>query len=220
MLALRKLARNDENVNKYVEVFERMLEKVEYIELWEIGKIRMCKRILKDQTSNQWDIPFYKIWTFGWVADAFISKELWENYVKKYSYPKKWDILISAAGTIWKTVIFDWAPSYYQDSNIVRIDNDEKKVLNKYLYYVYQTKPRNVSNWWTIARIYNDDIAKTKIFIPSLTEQERIVSILDKFEKLTNDLTEWLPAEIALRKKQYEYYRDKLLTFKNSNASL
>ena len=199
--------------NKYAEIFERMLNKVEYIELWKIWKVCMCKRIMKDQTSSEGEIPFYKIWTFWWEADAFITSEIWEEYTKKYSYPKKWDILISAAWTIWKTVIFDWTPSYFQDSNIVRIMNDETKALNKYLYYIYKTNPRNVSDWWTIARLYNDNIAKAKIPIPSLEEQERIVNILDKFEKLVNDISEWLPAEIELRKKQYEYYRDKLLTF-------
>lgn len=50
--------------------------------------------------------------------------------------------------------------------------------------------------------------------IPTLTEQERIVSILDRFDKLCNDITEGLPAEIEARRKQYDYYRDKLLTFK------
>lgn len=55
--------------------------------------------------------------------------------------------------------------------------------------------------------------------IPPLAEQERIVKILDKFDKLCNDLTSGLPAEIAARKKQYEYYRDKLLTFKRKEAA-
>lgn len=50
--------------------------------------------------------------------------------------------------------------------------------------------------------------------MPSLVEQNRIVSILDRFDALCNDLSEGLPAEIEARKKQYEYYRDKLLTFK------
>ena len=51
------------------------------------------------------------------------------------------------------------------------------------------------------------------VAIPSLEEQERIVSILDRFDTLCNDLTSGLPAEIEARQKQYEYYRDKLLTF-------
>ncbi len=50
--------------------------------------------------------------------------------------------------------------------------------------------------------------------LPSLEEQARIVEILDKFDALTTDITAGLPAEIAARQKQYEYYRDKLLTFK------
>lgn len=54
--------------------------------------------------------------------------------------------------------------------------------------------------------------------IPSLVEQQRIVSILDRFDTLTNDLTAGLPAEIEKRRQQYEYYRDKLLTFKRKGA--
>ena len=58
-----------------------------------------------------------------------------------------------------------------------------------------------------------EDFARIKIPLPPLEEQERIVNILDKFDKLCNDLCEGIPAEIAARKKQYEYYRDLLLTF-------
>ena len=75
-------------------------------------------------------------------------------------------------------------------------------------------KPWAVSNGGTIARLYNDNINKAKIPVPSLDEQERIVAILDRFDALCNDLTIGLPAEIEARRKQYEYYRDKLLTFK------
>ena len=57
-------------------------------------------------------------------------------------------------------------------------------------------------------------LCKVKIPVPPLSEQQRIVDILDRFDALCNDLTSGLPAEIAARRKQYKYYRDKLLTFK------
>lgn len=168
---------------------------------------------MKSETTSDGEIPFYKIGTFGGQANSYISRDLFERYKKQYSYPKKGDILISAAGTIGKIVVFDGKPAYYQDSNIVWIDNDEKIVLNRFLYYVYQLKPWQVSTGGTIARLYNDNISNAKISVPPLPEQERIVSILDRFDKLCNDITEGLPAEIEARRKQYEYYRDKLLTF-------
>lgn len=173
----------------------------------------MCKRIMKAETSAQGEIPFFKIGTFGKEPDAYISKDTFEKYKSLYSYPKKGDVLISAAGTIGRTVVFDGKPAYYQDSNIVWIDNDEKLVLNRYLYYCYQLQPWNISTGGTIARLYNDNISKAKIFVPSLKKQYRIVSILDRFDTLCNDLTSGLPAEIEARQKQYEYYRDRLLTF-------
>lgn len=183
------------------------------IRLGDIGKISMCKRIMKSETSPDGDIPFYKIGTFGGEPNAYISKDTFEKYKSLYSFPKKGDILISAAGTIGRTVVYDGEPAYYQDSNIVWIDNDETMVLNRYLYYVYQLSPWQISTGGTIARLYNDNIANAKINIPSLKEQERIVSILDRFDKLCNDISEGLPAEIEARRKQYEYYRDKLLSF-------
>ena len=139
--------------------------------------------------------------------------ELFEKYKKDYSYPKKGDILISAAGTIGRTVVFDGKPAYFQDSNIVWIDNDESIVLNRYLYYYYQLQPWKASTGGTIARLYNDNIRDAVISVPSLSEQECIVGILDRFDALCNDLSSGLPAEIEARQKQYEYYRDRLLNF-------
>ena len=93
------------------------------------------------------------------------------------------------------------------------IDNDEELVLNKYLYYLYSVIEWKVSTGGTISRLYNNIILNTEVGIPSLNEQERIVSILDKFSTLVTNIKEGLPAEMELRRKQYEYYRNKLLTF-------
>lgn len=184
------------------------------ISLGDIGSICMCKRILKSQTNTVGGVPFYKIGTFGKEADAYISQETFNEYRSKYNFPKKGDVLISAAGTIGRTVVYDGKPAYFQDSNIVWIDNDESIVLNSYLRYCYELKPWKASEGGTIPRLYNDNIAKAVIAVPSIEEQKRVVSILDRFDAICNDLTSGLPAEIEARQKQYEYYRNKLLSFK------
>ena len=195
--------------------------KIVKISLGDIGPICMCKRILKSQTNTVEGVPFYKIGTFGKKADAYISKETFDEYRSKYSFPKKGDVLISAAGTIGRTVVYDGKPAYFQDSNIVWIDNNESVVLNSYLRYCYELKPWKVSSGGTIQRLYNDNIAKAIITVPSLDVQNRIVNVLDNFEKICSDLNIGLPAEIEARQKQYEYYRDKLLTFaENGNTIL
>jgi len=185
---------------------------VEFRTLGEVDKVSMCKRIFKNQTSAVGQIPFYKIGTFGKMPNAFISQEIFNDYRKKYSFPKEGDVLLSASGTIGRRVIYDGEPAYFQDSNIIWIDNDESKVLNKFLYYFY-----SIVTWQTeggtIKRLYNDNLKKIKIPIPPLTEQKRIVAILDKFDALVNDISVGLPAEITARRKQYEYYRNQLLTF-------
>ena len=185
----------------------------EQVPLGSIGEVRMCKRILKQDTTETGEIPFYKIGTFGKSADAFISRTLFEEYKQKYAYPRIGDILISASGTIGRAIEFDGQDAYFQDSNIVWLEHDDSKVLNRFLYYCYQIADWKVSKGGTIARLYNDNIKKTLIPLPPLSEQRRIVEILDRFDMLTNSISEGLPREIALRRKQYEYYRDALLRF-------
>lgn len=187
---------------------------VKYMKLEDIGQVKMCKRILKSQTNSISGIPFYKIGTFGKEPDAYISEETYKDYLKKYNHPKKGDILISCAGTIGRTVVYDGKPAYFQDSNIVWLEHDESIVLNKYLLYSYSLNPWNISTGGTIARLYNDNILKALIPVPTIEDQIKIIKVLDNFDKICNSLMDGLPAEIEARQKQYEYYRDKLLTFK------
>lgn len=185
---------------------------VDYETLGNIGKVSMCKRILKSETNTEEGVPFYKIGTFGGVANAYISERLFKKYKQLYSYPRKGDVLISAAGTIGRTVIFDGEPAYFQDSNIVWLEHNESRVLNKYLYYFYETKPWKISTGGTIARLYNEDIRSVKLPVPPLEVQHEIVRVLDSFKLLTAELT----AELTARKRQYEYYRDELLSVKDN----
>lgn len=201
---------------QYEYYFEEILKHNDYhkMKLRDIGQVRMCKRILKSQTNNINGIPFYKIGTFGKEPDAYISESTFNEYKSKYSYPRKGDILISCSGTIGRTVIFDGKPAYFQDSNIVWLEHDDTKVINEYLFYCYKTNPWMISTGGTIARLYNENVLKAEIPVPPIEEQRKIVDKLNRFYKICNDISEGLPAEIEARQKQYEYYRDKLLNFK------
>ena len=179
----------------------------------------MCKRILKEQTFSDGEVPFYKIGTFGKSADAFISKQLFDEYKQKYNYPKKGEILISASGTIGKAIVFDGQDSYFQDSNIVWLSHDETKVLNRYLYYFYQIINWNPSTGGTISRLYNYNLVNIKITLPPIEIQNKVIKVLDKFQTLLEDTKGLLPTEIEQRRKQYEYYREKLLTFDSDCGS-
>ena len=200
----------------HLSFMEKLLEgvEVEWKSLGEVGEVRMCKRILKIQTSHEGEIPFYKIGTFGKEPDAYIPQKLFEEYKAKYNYPKVGEILISASGTIGRTVIFDGKDAYFQDSNIVWIENDERQVLNKYLFYFYQIAKWGVAEGGTIQRLYNENLRKLQIPIPPLAIQAEIVRILDAFTAHTAELT----AELTARKKQYHYYRDQLLTFEEGEV--
>ncbi|HFI0479671.1 TPA: restriction endonuclease subunit S, partial [Streptococcus suis] len=137
------------------------------------GTVAMCRRIFKEQTSEIGEIPFYKIGTFGGTPDAFISKELFEEYRNKYSYPTKGDILISASGSIGRTVEFLGKDEYFQDSNIVWLKHDGK-IDNIFLKQFYSIVKWSGVEGSTIKRLYNENILNTEIVLPTLPEQKAI----------------------------------------------
>lgn len=95
--------------------------------------------------------------------------------------------------------------------------------ISDYLYHLLnstsiQKEMKQRASFGGAVQNLNADIVRSLVLtIPSLKEQQRIVDIIDKFDVYCNDLTQGLPAEIELRQRQYEYYRNKLLTFKNLN---
>ena len=151
--------------------------------LGEIGSVSMCRRIFKEQTSETGDIPFYKIGTFGAEPDAFISRELFEEYKSKYPYPKKGDILISASGSIGRTVEFAGNNEYFQDSNIVWLSHDER-LSNSFLKCFYSVVKWAGIEGSTIKRLYNDNILNTVICMPSVPEQEHIGLFFENLDTL------------------------------------
>lgn len=101
--------------------------------------------------------------------------------------------------------------------------NEGEKILHRYLYYTLSSNQFfhydvTYSKGTKMPRGDKGAVMKYRILVPPLEVQQKIVSILDRFDTLCNDLTNGLPAEIAARKKQYEHYRDKLLTFPRSNG--
>jgi type I restriction enzyme S subunit len=171
--------------------------------LGEIGEPLMCKRIFKEQTTTNPNngIPFYKIGTFGKLADAYISIELYEEFKSKYSFPKKGDILISASGTIGRLVIYDGSPAYFQDSNIVWLGNDEKLVLNEFLYHCYSIVNWQTSDGGVISRLYNSDLKNIDVKFPkNPKEQQKIASCLSSLDDLIKAQAEKIE-QLKLHKK-------------------
>ncbi|HPM46476.1 MAG TPA: restriction endonuclease subunit S [bacterium] len=178
-----------ETVPKYrFKEFENSGEWVEKT-LGEIGEPLMCKRIFKEETTPNPNngIPFYKIGTFGRVADSYITKEIYEEYKSKYSFPKIGDILISASGTIGRLVIYDGSPAYFQDSNIIWLGHNEKQVLNSFLFYCYSNLEWQTSDGGIISRLYNSDFKRMTIFFPkNQKEQDKIADTLSSIDDLIN----------------------------------
>ena len=160
---------------------------------------------------------------FVQVADIGENMLLVENTKRKISvvaqpksvFAPKGSIVISLQGSIGRIAVTQY--DAYIDRTVAIFKDISSVVLPKYFVYqlqrVFSIKERTARGS-TIKTITKEEFTGFQIPIPSLEEQRRIVSILDRFDALCNDLTSGLPAEIDARQKQYEYYRDKLLTFK------
>ena len=167
--------------------------------LGEVAEICMCKRIFAHQTSKIGNIPFYKIGTFGKEADAYISSQLYEEYKAKYSYPEKGDVLISAAGTLGRTVVFDGHPAYFQDSNIVWLKIDKSQLSNDYLAQYYKVIKWASSEGSTISRLYNGIIRDTEILLPPLKEQAAIAKALSDVDGLISSLQKLIEKKKSIK---------------------
>lgn len=155
----------------------------EQCKLGELGSVAMNKRIFKEQTAETGEVPFYKIGTFGGDPDAFISRELFEEYKAKYPYPKVGDILISASGSIGRTVEYTGDDEYFQDSNIVWLKHNER-LDNSFLKQFYSIVKWQGLEGSTIKRLYNKNILDTRISVPSLAEQQKIGQFFNQLDNL------------------------------------
>ena len=148
----------------------------------EFGSVAMCKRIYKEQTSEQGDVPFFKIGTFGADPDAFISNELFEDFKRTYPYPAPGTLLISAAGSIGRIVEYQGEKAYFQDSNIVWLEHDHR-LNDAFLKPLYSQIEWGLEGS-TIKRLYNKDLLSAEVTIPDDREQKVIGQFFAKLDNL------------------------------------
>ncbi|EMS0185591.1 TPA: restriction endonuclease subunit S [Escherichia coli] len=194
---------------------------VEWKTLGEIGHFTRGKRFVKtDMLSEGYPCihygemyTYYNVWTNK--TKSFVSQEL----ASKLRVSEYGDVIIVAAGETIEDI--GKGTAWLGKSNVVFHDAcfSYRCLLNpKYIAYFTRTKifhdqiKKHISSG-KISAINANGLSKVKIPMLSAKEQARIVEILDKFDTLTNSITEGLPREIELRQKQYEYYRDLLFSF-------
>ena len=158
--------------------FPEFQEEWKKCKLGDLCNVLMCKRILASQTNTEDGVPFYKIGTIGSTPDAYISKELFDDYKVKYSYPHKGEVMITCAGTVGKCVVYDGEDAYFQDSNIVWIDNPTQNISNGFLFHLLSKVDWRKLNSTTIIRIYNDDLRNLKMSYPRKEEQQKISHLM------------------------------------------
>ena len=172
-----------------------------YIEL-ELGEILKIKNGSDYKKFNIGNIPVYG-------SGGII------NYIDTYIYDKE-SVLIPRKGSIGNLFYVD-KPFWTVDTIFYTVI-DKDIVIPKYVYYyLSKVNLEKLNTAGGVPSLTQTVLNKILIPLPSLEEQQRIVDILDRFDKLCNDISEGLPAEIEARQKQYEYFREKLLTFKNIN---
>jgi type I restriction enzyme S subunit len=201
---------------------------VDWKSLIEIGEFQRGKRFVKTDLVSEGvpTIHYGEMYThYGTWADetkSFVSKKLVND--KKLRIAKKGDVVIVAAGETIDDI--GMGTAWLGNEGVVIHDAcfSFRSSLNpKYLAYFTRTKQfhdqiRGHISSGKISSINSKGLSKVIIPVPSEKEQERVVSILDKFDILTTSISESLPNEMALRLKQYEYYSDMLLTFPMDNT--
>lgn len=170
------------------------------VKLGQVVNLQRGKRLVKKQLTAAGIFPVYQnsLTPLGYFEQS--------NRVKETSFV----ICAGAAGKIGYSDTDFWAAD-----DVYTLETSED-ISDKFMYYVLLSKQDRLKSQVrkaSIPRLSKDAIDKVTFYLPSFTEQERIVSILDNFNTLTNSLSEGLPKEIEQRQKQYEYWREQLLNF-------
>lgn len=201
--------------------------------IWET--LKDCKKIELSKLCNIGDglhgTPIYEERTGLWFINGNnlengkiminnSTKEVTEESYNKYNNNlKNGTILMSINGTIGKMAYYNNEKIILGKSSAFFEIKNEDIIDNQYLYYYLQSQEalnyyENRKTGSTIKNLGLKALKEMKVPLPSKKEQKRISNLMNRFDKLCNDISDGLPAEIEARQKQYEYYRDKLLTFK------
>ena len=184
----------------------------------------MCKNVVSGGTPNvshseyyKGNIPWLRTQEIDWkditYTELHITKEGYEHSSAKWIPPNS--VIIAMYGATAAKTAVNKIPLTTNQA-CCNLEIDENVANYRYVYYWLTREYENLKalGQGSQKNINAGVVKKYPIPIPTLAEQARIVSILDRFDALTTDIAHGLPAEIEARRKQYEYYRDKLLTFK------
>lgn len=194
-------------------------------QLDELGELIRGKRFVHADAVSENGIPaihYGELYTYYGVIATETKSQIRKDIPKKLRYAKKGDIVIVGAGenNIDIGVGVAWLGDYeVAVHDACYIFHPSEKVLSKYISFylradMYHQQIKKYVSEGKICAISAQGIGKSKIYVPSIEEQKRVIKILENFNKLNKDIRSGIPAEIEARQKQYEYYRDKLLTFK------
>jgi len=190
----------------------------------EIGMFIRGRRFTKDDIVEHGipSIHYGEIYTHYGVATASTVSHVRADMAQQLRYAQPNDVVIAAVGETVEDVAK--AVAWLGDEDVAIHDDCflfRHSMNPKFVSYCLQTEAFHAQKNKYVARakvkrLSGESLAKIRIPVPPLEEQERIVSILDKFDALVNDLSSGLPAEIKARRQQYEHYRDRLLTFRET----
>ena len=187
----------------YIKKITKEMEEDRKLRIEKLGNVcdlKRGKRLVKNELQEEGAVPVYQnsIIPLGYYHES------------NFSGNKTFIISAGSAGEIVYSFEDFWA------ADDVYVLNTQENILNKYLYYFLMSKQHIIKSKVrkaSVPRLAKEDIEKITITIPPLSLQNKIVKILDKFQMILEDTKGLLPEEIEQRQKQYEYYREKLLTF-------
>jgi len=174
--------------------------RVIYVTLEEVCDVKRGKRLVKSELTVDGKYPVYQ--------NSMTPLGYYDEY--NFSADNTFIISAGAAGEI------GYMDSDFWAADDVYVLQTSSNLMSRYLYHFLITKQNAILSKVrraSVPRLSKTAFEKIVISVPDLTEQNRIIKILDKFDRLTSDLTEGLPREIELRQKQYEYWREQLLNF-------